>query len=82
MQLCQKYNYAMYDILNVGNHYLLAERFYNKGDFDNAIKYYKSAIDNYNNADNEYLLSPSSCSSSASSRYTIPAYHIPKRRSN
>lgn len=50
----------MYDILNVGNHYLLAERFYNKGDFDNAIKYYKSTIDNYNNADNEYLLSPSS----------------------
>ena len=49
----------MYDILNVGNHFFLAERFYIKGDFDNAIKYYKSAIDNYNNADNEFLLSPS-----------------------
>ena len=33
----------MYDILNVGNHYLLAERFYNKGDFDNAIKYYPNS---------------------------------------
>lgn len=50
----------MYDIRNVGYEFILAEKMYNEGDLENAAKHYQSAIDNYNNADNEYLLSPDS----------------------
>lgn len=50
----------MYDIRNVGYEYILAEECYKKGDFELAAKHYQSAIDNYNNADNEYVLSPDS----------------------
>lgn len=50
----------MYDIRNVGYEYMMAEQCRKDGDKENAIKHYQSAIDNYNNADNEYMLSPNS----------------------
>ena len=49
-----------YDIRNVGYEYLIAETCANNGDIENAIKHYQSAIDNYEYADNEYLLNPDS----------------------
>ena len=50
----------MYDIMNVGHEYIMAEKCRKDGDVENAIKHYQSAIDNYKYDDNEYTLSPDS----------------------
>ena len=50
----------MYDIMNVGHEYMMAEKCRKDGDVENAIKHYQSAIDNYKYADNKYTLSPDS----------------------
>lgn len=47
-----------YDIRNVGYEYLQAERCLKDRDYKQAIVHYQAAIDNYENADNEYLLAP------------------------
>lgn len=49
-----------YDIRKVAYEYMMAEILRKEGDLDNAIKHYQSAIDNYEYADNEYLLDPDS----------------------
>lgn len=49
-----------YDIREVGYEFILAEEFYMEGDLENALKHYKSAIANYEHADNEHLLSTDS----------------------
>ena len=46
--------------MNVGYEYMEAEKCRKAGDIGNAIKHYEAAIENYNNADNEYMLSPGS----------------------
>lgn len=56
-----------YDIRNVGYEYMQAVSCVEKGDIENAIKHYQYAIDNYDNADNEYILPPDS-------PYTIMEY--------
>ena len=54
-------------IRNVGFEYMQAVSCAKNGDIENAIKHYQSAIDNYEYADNEYILS-------SDSPYTITAY--------
>lgn len=48
----------MYNIRNVGYEYMIARQCVTDGDLKNAIKHYQSAIDNYEHADNEYILPP------------------------
>lgn len=57
----------MYDIRNVGLEYMQAVSCAKNGDIENAIKHYQSDIDNYEYADNEYILS-------SDSLYTITEY--------
>lgn len=57
----------MYDIRNVGFEYIQAVSCAKNGEIENAIKHYQSAIYNYENADNEYILTPDSS-------YTITEY--------
>ena len=47
-----------YDIRNVGYEYLQAEKCLKEKDIDGAKLHYQLAIDNYEYADNEYILEP------------------------
>lgn len=63
----QQQDQMMYDIRNVGFEYMQAVSCAKNGDIEKAIKHYQSAIDNYEYADNEYILS-------SDSPYTITEY--------
>jgi hypothetical protein len=49
-----------YDILKVDEEYEIAKLYEKRGDIWHAIKHYQLAVDNYQFADNEYLVSPDS----------------------
>lgn len=57
----------MYSVLNIGYEYMKAEECLKAGYIDEAIKHFELAIANYENADDEYKLSPNSS-------YTIEEY--------
>jgi hypothetical protein len=49
-----------HDIMKVDEEYEIAKLYEKRGDIKHAIEHYQLAVDNYQYADNEYLLSPDS----------------------
>jgi tetratricopeptide (TPR) repeat protein len=73
-----------YDIMKVGDEYEIAKVYERRGDREKAIKHYQLAVDNYQYADNEYLLSPDSSyqiTSDDGSTETVPSVNSMVRKS-